>query len=53
MIKIVNLYKKFADQEVLNGINLKVKKGIHVIIGRSGGGKSVLLKHILGLMAYP
>src|SRR5207247_10660412 len=37
--------------EILRGINLKVAKGeTLVIIGRSGGGKSVLLKHVIGLM---
>ena len=51
MIDIINLYKNFGGHRVLNGLNLKVEKGTTcVIIGRSGCGKSVLLKHILGIM---
>lgn len=51
MIEIKNLRKKFGDKEVLNGVNLTINKGITlVIIGRSGCGKSVLLKHIIGLL---
>ncbi|MFA5353173.1 MAG: ATP-binding cassette domain-containing protein, partial [Thermodesulfovibrionales bacterium] len=38
-------------QKVLNGVNLRIEDGeVIAIIGRSGGGKSVLLKHIMGLM---
>ena len=51
MIEIVNLYKSFGDNNVLSGVNLNIEKGITlVIIGRSGCGKSVLLKHIIGLL---
>ena len=51
MIEIVDLYKSFGGNEVLKDVNLKVKKGeTVVVIGRSGCGKSVLLKHIIGLM---
>jgi len=51
MIDIQNLKKKFGDKEVLRGINLTIEKGITlVVIGRSGEGKSVLLKHIIGLL---
>jgi len=51
MIEVVNLYKSFNGQEVLRGINLKVEKGQTLaLIGGSGKGKSVLLKHIIGLM---
>src|ERR1700710_283956 len=50
-ISIRNLYKKLGAQEVLRGVDLDVRSGeTLVIIGRSGGGKSVLLKHIIGLM---
>lgn len=51
MIEIVDLYKNFNCQEVLRGVNLKVEDGqILALIGGSGKGKSVLLKHIIGLM---
>lgn len=50
-IKIIDVHKNFAKQKVLDGINLEIEKGkITVIIGKSGGGKSVLLKHIIGLL---
>ena len=50
-IKIIDLQKSFGNQKVLDGINLEIEKGkITVIIGKSGGGKSVLLKHIIGLL---
>lgn len=51
MIEIKNLKKKFGDNEILKGVNLTIDKGVTlVIIGRSGCGKSVLLKHIIGLL---
>lgn len=51
MITVRSLAKKLGRQEVLRGIDLNVPKGeTLVIIGRSGGGKSVLLKHLIGLM---
>ncbi|MGB9696608.1 MAG: ABC transporter ATP-binding protein [Ignavibacteria bacterium] len=51
MIEIRNLKKSFGNKQVLRGINLTVNKGeTIVIIGRSGCGKSVLLKHIVGLL---
>ncbi len=51
MIEIENLYKRFGNKEVLKGINLTIEKGkTLVIIGRSGCGKSVLIKHIVGLL---
>ena len=51
MIEIEELYKSFDGQEVLKGISLKIEKGeILVIIGMSGYGKSVLLKHVPGLL---
>lgn len=51
MIKVENLHKSFGEQHVLKGINLIAKEGkITFIIGKSGSGKSVLLKHILGLI---
>lgn len=51
MITIKNLKKRFGTQQVLSGLDLEIPKGkITVIIGRSGEGKSVLLKHIMGLL---
>ena len=51
MIKINNLYKSFSDKEILKGLNLTINDGECVcIIGKSGIGKSILLKHITGLM---
>jgi len=51
MIVVRSLEKKIGTQEILRGINLNVGKGkTLVIIGRSGGGKSVLLKHLIGLL---
>ena len=51
MIKIENLSKKFNDNLVLDDISLNIKKGeIHFIIGTSGTGKTVLVKHIVGLL---
>jgi phospholipid/cholesterol/gamma-HCH transport system ATP-binding protein len=45
------LEKRIGDQEILRGIELDVARGETLaIIGRSGGGKSVLLKHLIGLM---
>lgn len=51
MIAVRGLMKNIGRQEILRGIDLTVSKGeTLVIIGRSGGGKSVLLKHLIGLM---
>ncbi len=51
MIEVRDLKRKFGQATILNGVNLRVEKGESVvIIGRSGGGKSVLLKHIIGLL---
>ena len=51
MIAVRDLAKRIGRQEILRGIDLTVAKGeTLVIIGRSGGGKSVLLKHLIGLM---
>lgn len=51
MIKLVNVCKSFGKQKVLDGLDLDIEAGkITMIIGRSGGGKSVLLKHIIGLL---
>ena len=51
MIKISGLKKSFGTKRVLDGVDLEIDKGkITVIIGRSGEGKSVLIKHIIGLL---
>jgi phospholipid/cholesterol/gamma-HCH transport system ATP-binding protein len=51
-IDIKNVYKNFNSHRVLNNVSLQVEKGTTlVIIGRSGCGKSVMLKHMIGLLA--
>jgi phospholipid/cholesterol/gamma-HCH transport system ATP-binding protein len=51
MIKISGVYKQFGDQNVLNGVDLDIQRGQSiVIIGQSGCGKSVLLKHVVRLL---
>ncbi|MEY2408200.1 MAG: phospholipid/cholesterol/gamma-HCH transport system ATP-binding protein [Verrucomicrobiota bacterium] len=51
MIEARDLHKSFGDQPVLEGVNLHIETGeAVVIIGRSGGGKSVLLKLLIGLL---
>lgn len=51
MVAVHQLKKRLGDEEVLRGVDLEVSQGeTLVIIGRSGGGKSVLLKNIIGLM---
>lgn len=51
IIEIKNLSKRFGEQQVLKELNLNIPRSkVTVIIGRSGGGKSVLLKHIIGLL---
>src|SRR5438128_2750845 len=52
MITVRSLAKRIGQQEILRGVDLEVATGETLaIIGRSGGGKSVLLKHLVGLMA--
>ncbi|MBI5663721.1 MAG: ABC transporter ATP-binding protein [Nitrospirae bacterium] len=52
MIELRDLHKSFGGHNVLRGVNLKVGKGESVVvIGGSGSGKSVLLKHIIGLLS--
>jgi len=51
MIQVIDVHRSFGSQQVLRGINLRVQKGeILAIIGRSGSGKTVLLRLIIGLV---
>lgn len=51
MIRIVGLHKSFGLNRVLQGLNLKIEHGeTLVVIGQSGSGKSVLIKHLIGLL---
>jgi len=51
MIEVRDVTKKFGNQKVLQGVSLDIRRGeAVVIIGRSGGGKSILLKHLIGLL---
>ncbi len=51
MIEIVDVWKSFGEKKVLCGVNLKVRKGCTtVIIGASGAGKTILIRHIIGLL---
>lgn len=51
MIEVRNLYKSFGDKAVLRDVSLEIEDAqTFVIIGRSGSGKSVLMKNIIGLM---
>jgi len=51
MIRIRGLHKSFSDKKVLQGVDLDIERGqTTTIIGGSGSGKSVLFKHIIGLM---
>ncbi len=52
MIKVEQLSKSFGTKQVLNDVSLEIPDGkIFAILGQSGSGKSVLLKHIIGLLA--
>ncbi|MBR6460728.1 MAG: ATP-binding cassette domain-containing protein [Verrucomicrobia bacterium] len=51
MIKVSGLHKSFGTQHVLQGVDMEIQTGeAAIIVGRSGGSKSVLLKHITGLI---
>ncbi|MBF0559560.1 MAG: ABC transporter ATP-binding protein [Nitrospirae bacterium] len=51
MIEIIGLEKSFGGQKVLQGVDLKIAdREVIAIIGESGGGKTVLLRHLIGLM---
>lgn len=52
MIKLENIYKAFGKKIVLDGVSLNIQKGeSFVILGGSGTGKSVMLKHIIGILS--
>lgn len=51
MIELINVHKSFGSQTVLNGLNLCIPNGkTTAVIGPSGEGKSVMLKHMIGLL---
>lgn len=51
IIELRDIHKSFGPQHVLRGLDLAVRPGsVSVVIGGSGGGKSVLMKHVIGLM---
>ena len=51
VIEIINLHKAFNKKHVLQGVNLHIESGeTMVVIGGSGSGKSVLIKHVIGLL---
>lgn len=51
MIQIVDLWKSFGDNQVLKGIDLTIERGTTlVVLGGSGSGKTVLMKHVIGLL---
>jgi phospholipid/cholesterol/gamma-HCH transport system ATP-binding protein len=51
MIQLVDVYKSFRNKEVLRGVSLHIQRGESmVVIGGSGCGKSVLMKHVIGLI---
>ncbi len=51
MIELIDIQKSFNAKRVLDGVHLKIERGeTMVIIGGSGSGKSVLIKHIIGLL---
>ena len=51
LIEFRNVTKRFDERTILNNVNLKIYEGhVTTVIGKSGTGKSVLLKHIIGLL---
>jgi len=51
IIEMIDVHKTFGDQEVLRGVNLSIHEGTTTVItGASGTGKSVILKHMMGLI---
>ena len=53
MIKVRHLYKSFGEQEILTDVNLTLHRGENIVIlGKSGIGKSVFIKCIVGLLHH-
>ncbi len=53
MIRMVDVHKSFGTNHVLRGVNLEIPTGsIYAIVGGSGSGKSVLLKHLIALLPH-
>jgi phospholipid/cholesterol/gamma-HCH transport system ATP-binding protein len=51
MISVIGLYKSFGDKNVLNGVDLEIGRGESLmLVGGSGAGKSVFIKHLIGLL---
>jgi phospholipid/cholesterol/gamma-HCH transport system ATP-binding protein len=51
VIEVVDLWKSFGDNHVLKGVNLSIPEGTtYVVLGGSGSGKTVLMKHVIGLL---
>lgn len=51
MIEIVDVWKSFGDNQVLKGISMRIETGTtFVVLGGSGSGKTVLMKHVIGLL---
>ncbi|MBP5406777.1 ATP-binding cassette domain-containing protein [bacterium] len=51
IVKVRNVYKSFGEHKILNGVDLDIEEGkITAVIGKSGTGKSVLLKNIIGIL---
>lgn len=50
MIRLDKVHKKYGEQNVLDGVSLEINTGsVTTVIGKSGGGKSVLIRHMIGL----
>ncbi|MCK5940901.1 MAG: ATP-binding cassette domain-containing protein [Planctomycetes bacterium] len=50
MIELENVHKRLGDRDILKGLDLKIPKGVNfVLMGPSGTGKSVTLKHVIGI----
>jgi phospholipid/cholesterol/gamma-HCH transport system ATP-binding protein len=52
VIRFEKIKKAFGDHQVLRGVSFEIQKGVvHILIGGSGAGKSVIIKHIVGLLS--